>query len=386
MTSSYLHPLPSIFNNTLAKWAYISSAAFANLPGTFNRSALEAPWATESISDDRLAQTLAHLNTTDFIAYDPEFFDLIGPNATIEHVQKLAYQSHESPCYIKETNQLFFVEWGPPGGDEGVHSWQYLLDTETNELRKITTSPPTYNTHGCVYYNESLYVVTDGYGDEESGSLVKIVPKTWEKQTLVNNYLVQPFAGFNDLEMDREGNFWLTDSKSGWGRGITNFTPPTNPSIYFIQHDTLRSKVVWTTTGNTNGVAISPDGKTLYVPDTGVSTYYPRHKDPYGKRELWAFDISESRSVLSNKRLLNNPIAYFYDGVRVSRNGWIFAGAGDGVDVIDPETGFAVGSIRVGGGDNLAVSLAFGENELWIVGRGGVWHVKGVRERLARGW
>lgn len=99
-----------------------------------------------------------------------------------------------------------------------------------------------------------------------------------------------------------------------------------------------------------------------------------------------AFDISKSGAVLSNKRLLSEPISYFYDGLRVSRNGWIFAGAGDGIDVIDPETGFTLGTIRVGGGENLAVSTTFGKNELWIVGRGGVWHVKNIRERLDRDW
>ncbi|KAK1624341.1 hypothetical protein BDP81DRAFT_398439 [Colletotrichum phormii] len=56
--------------------------------------------------------------------------------------------------------------------------------------------------------------------------------------------------------------------------------------------------------------------------------------------------------------------------------------AGDGVDVIDPVSGLALGTVRVGGGSNLAVNMAFGENELWIVGRGGVWHVTGVAERL----
>lgn len=159
---------------------------------------------------------MSYLNTTDFVAYDSRFFDIIGPNATVEHVQKLTYQVHEAPCYIKDTNQLFFVEWGPPGGDDGIHSWQYLLDVETNTLRNITTNPPTYNVHGCVYYNHSIHVVTDGYSDLQTGELAKIDPHSHEKTTLLNNYLVQPFAGFNDLEIDQVGNFWLTDSKSGW--------------------------------------------------------------------------------------------------------------------------------------------------------------------------
>ncbi|KAL4896425.1 hypothetical protein BDV59DRAFT_198806 [Aspergillus ambiguus] len=384
--AAYLNSLPAAFNNSLAKWAYLSMTAFAVLPGPFNRTFTEAPWATTDIGDEQLSKTLSYLNTTDFVAYDPKFLDIIGPNATVDHVQQLAYQSHESPCYIKDTNQLFFVEWGPPGGVDGIHSWQYMLDVATNTLKKVTTKPPTYNAHGCVYYNQSMYVVTDGYGDKQTGQVVQIDPRTLEMETVLNNFLVQPFAGFNDLEMDRDGNFWLTDSKSGWGREIVDFTPPTSPSVYFVERSTLRSKVVYTTDGNANGVAISPDGKTIYIPDTGVSEFRPSNKNPYGQRQLWAFDLSRSRSVLSNRRLLNNPVSYFYDGIRVSRNGWIFCGAGDGVDVIDPNTGFTLGTIRVGGGENLAVSLAFGEHELWIVGKGGVWHVKGIQDRLDREW
>ncbi|KAL5364229.1 hypothetical protein BJX96DRAFT_187649 [Aspergillus floccosus] len=338
-----MNKLPIGFNNTLAKWA------------------------------------LSYLNTTDFIAYDPHFFDIIGPNASIEHVQKLAYQSHESPCHIKDTNQLVFVVWGPPGGDNGIHSWQYLLDVKTNKMKKTTTNPPTYNAHGCVYYNQSMYVVTDGYGDTQTGKLVQVDPYTLEKETLLNNFMVQ-------LEMDRDGNFWLTDSESGWGREIVDFTPPTNPSVCFVERSTMRPKVVHTNEGNANGVAISPDGDTLYIPDTGVSEFRPSHKNPYGQRELWALDIFKSRSVLSNKRFLNSHTSYFYDGIRVSRKGWIFCGSGDGVDVIDPETGFTLGTIRVGGEETIAVNVAFAEHEMWIVGKGGVWHVKGIQDRLDRGW
>lgn len=156
------------------------------------------------------------------MAYDPKFFEIIGADATVEHVQKLAYQTHEAPCYIPDTGQLFFVEWGHPGGKNGVHEWQYLLDVESNSLKKITTDPPTINAHGCVYHNGSLHVVTDG-GNGESGSLVKIDPKSLEKETLLNNFVVQPFAGFNDLEIDKNGNYWLTDSKSGWVCRVISF-------------------------------------------------------------------------------------------------------------------------------------------------------------------
>ena len=101
---------------------------------------------------------------------------------------------------------------------------------------------------------------------------------------------------------------------------------------------------------------------------------------------LWAFDITGNGAVLSNQRLLGSPVSYFYDGIRTAGNGWLFAGSGDGVDVIDPVTGFVIGSIRIGGGNNLAVTVAFGDRELFIIGKGGVWVVRGLKQGLRRDW
>lgn len=109
-------------------------------------------------------------------------------------------------------------------------------------------------------------------------------------------------------------------------------------------------------------------------------------KNPYGLRGLTAWDIPQGVGAPRNEQILSNPISYFYDGVRVSRNGWIFGAAGEGVDVLNPHTGQALGTIRVGGGGNSAVNIAFGQHEMWIVGSGGVWHVTGIKERLDRRW
>lgn len=91
--------------------------------------------------------------------------------------------NHEAACFVESTNQLFFAAWGYD------HSWQYLLDVETNELHNITTDPPTWNAHGCVYYNGSLHVVTDGGGPGVGyhASIPKIDPKTLKAETLLNN-------------------------------------------------------------------------------------------------------------------------------------------------------------------------------------------------------
>jgi sugar lactone lactonase YvrE len=150
------------------------------------------------------------------VAYDPRFFDIIGPNATVEQLQTLPFQVHEAPCYIPETHSLFFIEWGPsPEGDNKDHDWQYLLDLSTNNLTRIKTNPPTWNVHGCVYRDGKLHIVTDG-GPDKTAYLATIDPITLERKTILNNYYQRPFMSFNDLEIDREGNYYLTDSYSGW--------------------------------------------------------------------------------------------------------------------------------------------------------------------------
>jgi len=38
----------------------------------------------------------------------------------------------------------------------------------------------------------------------------------------------------------------------------------------------------------------------------------------------------------------------------------------------------------MGGKGNDPVNIVLGEHELWVVGKGGVWHVKDVKEKLAQ--
>ena len=128
--------------------------------------------------------------------------------------------------------------------------------------------------------------------------------------------------------------------------------------------------------GNTNGISLSPDGRTLYVADTGASQVKPSKRNPLGGRDLLAWDFARSKSgewlpLLTNQRLLSRAITYFYDGVRVSASGLIWAAGGEVVDVIDPESGWTLGSIRMGGGGNDPVNVVLGEHALWGGGTGG---------------
>ncbi|CZR62402.1 uncharacterized protein PAC_12299 [Phialocephala subalpina] len=234
----------------------------------------------------------AYFNTTNFVAFDPSFFDIIGPTAKVEHIITLPPETNlEAACFVKSTNQLFFAAWGFD------HDWQYMIDVETNELKNITTDPPTMNAHGCVYYNDSMHVATDG-GAGHYASIVKIDPKTLKAETLINNFYQQPFLG---------SMIWTS---------------------ILIAISGLR-------TLNLLG--------TLYADSTGISSGRPNVKDPFKPRTLLAYDTLGGRPLLRNERLFSNSISYYCDGVRVSRNGLVFCTTGDGVDVIEPKNGLRLG-------------------------------------------
>ncbi|KAJ4295140.1 hypothetical protein N0V90_007150 [Kalmusia sp. IMI 367209] len=295
-------------------------------------------------------QSNTYLNQSNFVAFDPAFFDFLGPNVHTSHVWQPDYTwIHEASCFVPSLNALFFTSWG------FLHDYQYLLDASTHELRNVTTSPPIVGAHGCVHYNGSLYVATDG-GDGHYASIYKVNPETWEAEVVINNFYQQPFMGFNDLDIDPNGNIWVTDSTSAWtnkSNSLTTFAPPTSPAVYFINTTSLTPKLVFALDGgwtcNLNGIAVAPDN-TLYVDVTSINSGRPKSTDPLRSRALYAFDALDGRPLLRNQRLFANPVSRFWDGVRVAGNGYVFAASSDGVDVIEPIGGTVLGRIRTPGG------------------------------------
>ncbi|KAI0536233.1 AkeP protein [Xylaria digitata] len=368
-----LDAIPKGFSTDKCAGVSNQEPLLAVIPGTFNRSNFDAPCAAV-VSDERVAAINQQINQTSFIAYDERFFDIIGPDATIEKLIDLPFQVHEAPCHTPEQDKLFF----------------YLLDLKTNGLIGLRTNPPTWNIHGCVHCEGKLHVVTDG-GPKEVPYLATIDPKTWDRTTLLNNYYERPFISFNDIEMDREGNYYLTDSLSGQSRHLNPYSPLTAPMVYFVDGKTLHPKQLTYLPGNANGITLSPDGKTLYLADTGSSRVVTVRRDELGYRDLWAFNfaissVGKKLPLLTNKRLLTRATEYFYDGIRASRNGYVFGAGGSAIDVIDPESGWILESLRFGSGGQDPVNIVFGQHEMWAVGKGGVCHIKNVRDMLAHNY
>lgn len=106
----------------------------------------------------------------------------------------------------------------------------------------------------------------------------------------------------NDLAMTAKGDFYASDPdwKNGTGQ------------IWFISRDGKKIRKVASDMGTTNGIDLSPDGRTLYVNESV-------------QRKVWAFDVLAKDGSLGNKRLLIEFPDFGFDGMRIDVEGNLYA-------------------------------------------------------------
>jgi gluconolactonase len=111
-----------------------------------------------------------------------------------------------------------------------------------------------------------------------------------------------------------------------------------------------------------NGLAFTPDERSLYVADTGVS-----HAAD-GPRHIRRFALTpDGRSVADDGPVFASCSVGLFDGLRVDVQGNVWTGAGDGVHCLDPD-GALIGKIRV---PEVVANVCFGgpkRNRLFICG------------------
>ncbi len=190
-------------------------------------------------------------------------------------------------------------------------------------------------------------------------------------RTVVDQYDGKPFNRPNDLVADKRGNIYFTDSIP-----LGSTAPVILPSsLYQIAAD---GKLLLITADipRPNGVALSPDERTLYVANTSgewVFAFELDSKGTAGKRRDFA-------KLATPPAQGNAAPAGGADGIAVDDKGRIYVATTLGVQVFS-DKGEALGVIAM---PKQAQNLAFGgkdRNELYVVGRGSVYRIA----TLARG-
>lgn len=146
----------------------------------------------------------------------------------------------------------------------------------------------------------------------------------------------------NDLAVRSDGSIWFTDPTYGIDtdyEGDYGVEELGGSHVYRIHAQSGATRQMTTDVVRPNGIAFSPDERLLYVVDTGVThvTNGPRH--------IRRFQVGPDQT-LAGGEIFATCSAGLFDGIRVDRQGQVWAAAADGIHCHDPD-GTLIGKVLI---------------------------------------
>lgn len=291
---------------------------------------------------------------------DPALDQIIDSAAAIETVSA-GHAFTEGPAWNRKTGEIYFCDI--PRNEIN------RIDSETGELRQFL-HPSGYDgpkidggkepgTNGLIFGQDGKLIACDQgmrrlYRLEDDGT----------KTTLVDRYEGKRFNSPNDLVMDRDGNIFFTDPPYGmvdeshreiqW-HGVYRLA--TDGSVMLLTKEFSRP----------NGIALSPDQKTLYVAQS----------DP-DRPIVGAFDVNSDGSVSGNRTLFDaKPFTAdlgLPDGMTVDASGNLWVTGPGGVLILSSNgkllgrilTGLKTNNCAFGGEDGSVLYITCKEEVLRV--------------------
>ena len=281
-----------------------------------------------------------------------ELDDFITPGSLPEIIAE-GFDWSEGPLWVADKKMLLFSDIPP----NSIFSW-----TE-EEGKKLYLKPSGYTgtverggepgSNGLLLDSEGRLVLCQ-HGDRQlarmDASLDAPAPKF---VTLANAYNGKKLNSPNDATFNSKGELFFTDPPYGLEGNVDD--PTKELAFQGVYKLTPDGKVTLLTDEMTrpNGIAFSPDEKTLYVANS----------DP--KMAIWmAFDVTEEG--LENGRVLFDATKFvgaerkgLPDGLKVHKSGKLFATGPGGVLVLSPDGGH-LGTILTG---QATSNCAFNEDQ-----------------------
>ena len=171
---------------------------------------------------------------------------------------------------------------------------------------------PSGRANGLIFDPKGRLVAAEG-ANTGGGRRVSITESDGSVKTLADRYQGKRFNSPNDVAVDAKGRVYVSDPRYVGDEpreldfeGVFRIDP--NGSVTRLE----------TTAKKPNGLAVSPDGKTLYVADNGPD-----------RRALLALDL-DTKGDVSRPRVLVTFEGRGIDGMTVASDGRVVATAGSG--------------------------------------------------------
>ncbi len=228
---------------------------------------------------------------------------LVAQEAPKKGIQTLGanFKFTEGPVWSRQGFLLFtdipenkILRWAP---GEQVETWR----DETGGANGLT-----FDTQGRLYICEG------------GGRRVTRFDKKGRLEVLADKFEGKRFNAPNDIVVRRDGHVYFTDPAFGEAADTRELP------FYGVYHLTPKGdlEVLAKPAGRPNGIALSPDGKILYVDNTD-------------EKNVRAYDLDRAGKA-SNERILVSNIDGPPDGMKVDEKGNLYIAA-KGIAIYSPE-------------------------------------------------
>ena len=283
----------------------------------------------------------------------PELDSLIAPDAVIEVLGE-GFDWTEGPVWVPNGEYLLFSDIPP----------NKIMKWKEGQGISLYLTPSGYTGDNVAAYKEpganGLLLDSQGnlvlcqHGDRRIARMNAPLgqPKP-EFTTLADRWDGKRINSPNDAAYDSKGNLYFTDPPYGLPKQAEDPEKETPFSgVYLLRPDSKVALLV-DSLSRPNGIAFSPDEKTLYISNS----------DP--KRAIWMAYGVNTDGTLSNGRVFYDATSMvgdehkgLPDGMKVNKDGIVFAGGPGGVWVFKPD-GSVLGRIDTG---QATANCAFGND------------------------
>jgi gluconolactonase len=318
--------------------------------------------------------TLADEPDLVFEAYDGSFAEVLGADARL--VPVIGVDAHDGPVYVADEDALYFTTVPRPSdlpapGSPDVAIKRLALDGDRFPLEPERVSvllPHTNAASGMTLDADGRLLICQQGTRAGDASITRIDLETGHGEIVVEGQRGLPLNSPSDVVVHSDGTIWFTDPSYGRLQGFRP-EPLLGDHVYRYDERLDRLIAVADCFDKPNGLAFSPDERVLYVTDTGANRE-PGSYDPARPHHILAFDV-DANGRLGVGRLFAVTTPGFPDGIKVDREGRVYASAFSGVQVFTP-AGDLIGEIRL----PRAVNFTFGghgRNVLFITTGTAIW-------------
>jgi gluconolactonase len=314
---------------------------------------------------------MAELTSADLIVdpyevLEPAFRHLVSGNARLVRLWTGAAWA-EGPVYYRDGDFLLFSD---------IPNNRIMRFVPDHTGLGGTTSvyrQPSNNTNGHTRDREGRLVSC-----EHGGRRVSRTELDGKVTVIADRYNGKRLNSPNDAVVKSDGTIWFTDPPYGILTDLEGWQGEQEYGgcyVFCFDPKSGELRVACDDFVKPNGIAFSPDEKTLYIADTGAS------HDAHGPRHIRAFDVGDN-GKLGRSRVFATCNAGLFDGFRCDTEGRVWSSAGDGVHCYAPD-GTMLGKILV---PEVVANVCFGgakKNRLYICGTTSLYailtHVNGAQ-------